>query len=116
MDSRPYSLDFWIGQEVGALIPAISKDCLGVTIRGVESGGVWLECEQLTVSFCCGRPVPERDDVANIVAFFPFSQIVYVATLDRKTMMGPARIITFAGARSSTPTSCKPEEEDDNTD
>jgi hypothetical protein len=111
MDLRPYSLDFWIGQEVGALIPAISKDCLGVTIRGVESGGVWIECPQLNVSFCCGRTVPEASNIAaKVIAFFPYSQIVFIATLDRKAMCGPAKVISFNVAKSCASANCNPRE------
>jgi hypothetical protein len=111
MDSKPYALDFWVGQEVGVLIPALCKDCISATIRGVESGGVWIECPQLNVSFCCGRTVPEEwEDAAKVIAFFPYSQIVFIATLDRKAMSGPAKVISFNIAKSGAPANCNPRE------
>lgn len=100
--SNPYTLEYWIGVEIGALIPMLSPNCISVTIRGVDAGGIWIECEQLIVSFCCGEPREEWDQQAKVVGFIPFAQITYLATLDRKQLFGPAQVLSFAAKPKAT--------------
>jgi hypothetical protein len=99
-----YSLDFWIGQEIYAVIPMLKPDGhVRITIRNVEAAGIWIECEQLTIGFLPGKS--ERgalDDVGKVVAFVPFSQIVYIGTLDYKGQPTQrARVIPFAETTTS---------------
>lgn len=78
-DQSAYSLEFWVGQEVFAVIPAWSRELIPVTICGVEAGGVWIEAEGLTIGFCRGKAErDELDDIGRASAFVPYAQIGYI--------------------------------------
>lgn len=78
------SLEFWIGQEVSAMIPMFTTEGpVSVKICGVEPAGVWIESEQLTLGWCQGNSTPdELDKEAKVTAFVPFAQIRYIFFLD----------------------------------
>ena len=96
-----YNLEFWVGQEISVRIPLLDPErTLLAKLCGVEAGGIWLECEQITVSFCGGpRGV---DDTAQVTAFFPYSQILFLAVLDHKSLKR-AQVLAFGQRETPTP-------------
>jgi hypothetical protein len=104
-DPSAYSLEFWVGQEVFAVIPAWSRELIPVTICGVEAGGVWIEAEGLTIGFCRGKAErDELDDIGRASAFVPYAQIGYIIFVMPKETQRP-RVLQFGAqdARTDAP-------------
>ena len=64
-----------IGQIVPAIVPMIHQtEIRELTIRGVEGGGIWVECKELTDGFLGELNLPA---IRTPIFFLPFHAIKY---------------------------------------
>lgn len=70
------SLQSLIGQEVLALIPFFHPKIMQkITLHAIETGGVWVECEQFTQQMLEATEMPAAK---TPLLFLPYSQICFV--------------------------------------
>lgn len=93
MANPAYNLNHWVGVQVGALIPMLNPGPLWITIHNVEAGGLWIESDQLPISFIRGKD--DFDDEGKVVFFVPYAQIIWIATLDLKKVSKRAPVLNF---------------------
>jgi hypothetical protein len=63
-----------VGQEVLLISPVLDKDApVTVTVRGVDAGGIWIECQSLTDIFL--RSTGKTMFEGTPITFVPFWRI-----------------------------------------
>lgn len=75
-----------IGDSIWAIIPMVTnKNIKKFTLHGVESGGIWIESQELTNTFL--RNVAKRQDLPKTPVFFvPYAKILTIV----ESVEGPA--------------------------
>lgn len=67
-----YALDSFVGRRIAVFLPILdpkNPECTSVVLRGVESGGLWIECDRRPLSL---------EKTGKTTIFVPWQQIVYV--------------------------------------